>query len=64
MSNRRLLGWLRQLPAIERNRLLARVDLVAEYGPGLGWPVVETIKGSRHPNLKEIRSEPYPAHAC
>nr|WP_239063008.1 hypothetical protein [Streptomyces sp. SID13031] len=52
------------MPAIERNRLLARVDLVAEYGPGLGWPVVETIKGSRHPNLKEIRSEPYPAHAC
>jgi hypothetical protein len=48
--------WLWQLPSVERNRLLARVDLIAEYGPGLGRPVVETIKGSRHPNLKEIRS--------
>ncbi|MEV8376813.1 type II toxin-antitoxin system RelE/ParE family toxin [Kribbella sp. NPDC056861] len=48
--------WLRQLPPTERARLLARVGLVAEYGPGLGRPVVETIKGSRHSNLKEIRS--------
>lgn len=48
--------WLRGLPASDRNRLLARVDLVAEQGPGLGRPVVESIKGSRHPNMKEIRS--------
>jgi hypothetical protein len=50
--------WLQQLSPTERNRLLARAELVAEQGPGLGRPVVEeeTIKGSRHPNMKEIRS--------
>jgi hypothetical protein len=48
--------WLRQLPSTDRSRLLARVDLVAEQGPGLGRPVVETIKASRHQNMKELRS--------
>ena len=48
--------WLRGLPATDRKRLLARIELVAEQGPGLGRPVVETIKSSRHPNMKEIRS--------
>jgi hypothetical protein len=48
--------WLHQLPSTDRMRLLARVDLVAEQGPGLGRPVVETIKASRHQNMKELRS--------
>ena len=48
--------WLQQVSPTERNRLLARAELVAEQGPGLGRPVVETIKGPRHPNMKEIRS--------
>lgn len=48
--------WLRELPPRERNRLLARAELLAECGPGLGRPVVETITGSRHSNLKELRS--------
>jgi hypothetical protein len=48
--------WLRQLPPTDRIRLLARVDLVADQGPGLGRPVVETIKASRHQNMKELRS--------
>lgn len=48
--------WLDQLPRSDRMRVLARVDLIAEQGPGLGRPVVETIKASRHPNMKELRS--------
>lgn len=49
-------AWLQHLSPTERKRLLARVELVAEQGPGLGRPVVETIKSSRHANMKEIRS--------
>lgn len=48
--------WLHDLPARDWTRRLARVDLIAEQGPGLGRPVVETIKGSRHANMKELRS--------
>lgn len=29
--------------------------LLAEFGPGLGRPNVDTLKGSSFPNLKELR---------
>jgi hypothetical protein len=48
--------WLHQLPRTDRTRVLARVNLIAQQGPGLGRPVVETIKASRHQNMKELRS--------
>jgi hypothetical protein len=48
--------WLDKLPRSDRMRVLARVNLIAQQGPGLGRPVVETIKASRHPNMKELRS--------
>lgn len=31
--------------------------LLEKLGPGLGRPHVDTIKRSRHPNLKELRSQ-------
>jgi len=31
------------------------VDMLAEHGPGLGRPLVDSITGSRHANLKELR---------
>jgi len=31
------------------------IDLLAEYGPGLGRPLVDTIHGSSIANLKELR---------
>lgn len=31
------------------------IDLLAETGPGLGRPLVDTIQGSAIPNLKELR---------
>jgi len=48
--------WLYQLSASDRRRLIARLDLIEQLGPGLGRPVVETIKASRHQNMKELRS--------
>ena len=29
--------------------------LLAEFGPQLGRPYVDTLKGSKHANMKEIR---------
>ena len=35
---------------------MARIELLEEHGPGLGRPVVDSIHGSRHPNMKELRA--------
>jgi hypothetical protein len=38
-----------------QDQLLAHARLLAEFGPGLGRPTVDTLKGSRIANLKELR---------
>ncbi|WP_069112322.1 type II toxin-antitoxin system RelE/ParE family toxin [Jiangella alba] len=38
------------------NRIQQAIDQLESVGPGLGRPTVDTIKGSRHPNLKELRA--------
>ena len=38
-----------------RNRLLASAKLLEVHGPRLGRPHVDTLKGSRYANLKELR---------
>lgn len=38
-----------------QTELLAVAKLLAEYGPQLGRPHVDTLKGARHANMKEIR---------
>ncbi|MBI4921112.1 MAG: type II toxin-antitoxin system RelE/ParE family toxin [Devosia nanyangense] len=30
-------------------------DLLREFGPALGRPQIDTLKGSRHANMKEMR---------
>lgn len=48
--------WWQTL-AVEQQRHIAQaVELLAEYGPGLGRPLVDTITGSKHANLKELRA--------
>jgi hypothetical protein len=37
--------------------LLAVAKLLAEYGPQLGRPHADTLKGSKHANMKELRFE-------
>lgn len=34
---------------------MAHARLLAEFGPNLGRPSVDTLKGSRHANMKELR---------
>lgn len=38
-----------------QDELLAHARLLAEFGPNLGRPHVDTLKGSRHANMKELR---------
>ncbi|WP_066454157.1 type II toxin-antitoxin system RelE/ParE family toxin [Castellaniella caeni] len=38
-----------------QDELLAHAHLLAEFGPNLGRPTVDTLKGSRHTNMKELR---------
>jgi len=38
-----------------QDELLAHGRLLAEFGPNLGRPTVDTLKGSRHANMKELR---------
>ncbi len=38
-----------------QDELLAHARLLAEFGPNLGRPTVDTLKGSRYTNMKELR---------
>ena len=38
-----------------QDELLANVSLLQTFGPALGRPTVDTLKGSRHANMKELR---------
>lgn len=48
--------WYRELTDSETLAIVAAIDLLEEHGPGLGRPHVDTIKSSRHHNMKELRS--------
>jgi hypothetical protein len=43
------------LAAEVQDELLAHARLLARFGPTLGRPRVDTLEGSRHANLKELR---------
>ena len=43
------------LAADVQDELLAQAKLIEAFGPTLGRPRVDTLKGSRHANMKELR---------
>lgn len=45
----------RRLPSGVQDELLAHAMVLAEIGPSLGRPRADTLKGSRHTNMKELR---------
>lgn len=47
--------WWDGLSADQQKPVAACVRLLAERGPGLGRPAVDTVTASRHPNMKELR---------
>ena len=46
---------LGKLPAALQIEMLAHARLLEHFGPSLGRPQVDTLKGSRHANMKELR---------
>jgi hypothetical protein len=40
-----------------QDEMLAHAKLLEEFGPQLGRPRVDTLNGSRHANMKELRFE-------
>ena len=46
---------LDDLDAPVQDELLAQARLLEQFGPALGRPRVDTLKGSRHANMKELR---------
>ena len=48
-------AWWEDLEPDDQERLTAAVELLEKLGPSLGRPLVDTLKGSKHPNMKELR---------
>ena len=48
--------WIEGLESRDFDRIAPALDQLEEHGPNLGRPTVDTIKGSRHHNMKELRS--------
>ena len=44
-----------ELPVDVQDEILAHARLLEEFGPTLGRPRVDTLNGSRHANMKELR---------
>lgn len=48
-------GWAESLEQADAEALLAATRVLRDQGPTLGRPLVDSIKGSRHKNMKELR---------
>ena len=49
--------WWETLSPIEQSSLEASVRLLEQFGPHLARPHVDTVNGSRHFNMKELRTQ-------
>ncbi|RYE38492.1 MAG: diaminopimelate decarboxylase, partial [Hyphomicrobiales bacterium] len=47
--------WVLALDQSSYEQVVAALELLAERGPQLGRPLVDTVKASRHKNMKELR---------
>ena len=55
------LSWLHELRRSDRLTLIQisqAITVLAEEGPGLGRPLVDTVSGSKAANLKELLDRP------
>ena len=48
--------WVLALDDADYEAIMAAIELLEEHGPSLGRPAVDRIDGSRHHNMKELRS--------
>jgi hypothetical protein len=47
-----------ELPPSVQDELLAQAKLIEHFGPTAGRPRIDTLNGSKHANMKELRFDP------
>ena len=47
--------WWEGLTDQEQRKVVASVEALQELGPSAGRPLADTVEGSKHPNMKELR---------
>jgi len=47
--------WWSTLTDPEQRKVVAAVEALQELGPTTGRPLVDSVEGSRHSNMKELR---------
>lgn len=47
--------WMPSLDQKSYEQVVAALELLADRGPALGCPLVDSVVGSRHKNMKELR---------
>ncbi len=52
-----LAEWINSLDVDAREAILKNLIILKKIGPSLGRPYVDTIKQSRHKNMKELRTQ-------
>ena len=52
-----LAEWVKSLDDDAREAIFKNLLILKEIGPALGRPYVDTIKESRHKNMKELRTQ-------
>ena len=50
-------AWFKGLPPGDRARMGHQVDKLRQGGPNLGRPAVDSVNGSQHHNMKELRAK-------
>jgi hypothetical protein len=48
--------WFRSLTESQQDAVRVDIEVLEKMGPYLGRPFVDSIKGSRHSNMKELRT--------
>lgn len=48
--------WILELSDKDYEAIMAAIELLEEQGPTLGRPAADRIEGTRHHNMKELRS--------
>jgi hypothetical protein len=49
--------WWQTLDENEQESLAASVELLRQLGPQLSRPHADVVRGSKHPNMKELRTQ-------
>ncbi len=50
-----IVDWIKELDDDAKEAIYKNLLILKEFGPSLGRPYVDSVKGSRHENMKELR---------